>query len=253
MNENEFRELSAGRALGALSPADERAFAEALAAHPEWNTFADHDAETSAMLGEAVTEVTPPSGLRSSLLDSITKIPQQSPKASTLTAPEAPEESEETPSRASSMRRVGFFALAASVIVLLAVTFTPRIWQAFTPQDPVSIALERIESATDAHSETAAVDGAGSATLHWSESEAQAVLVAQDLPKIPDDRDFELWLVRGETPISLGVIQANDDRSDTVIADGFEPGDVVALTIEANGGSASGAPTTEPIFAVSTA
>ena len=36
MNEQEFAELSAGHALAALSPEDERRYREALAVHPEW-------------------------------------------------------------------------------------------------------------------------------------------------------------------------------------------------------------------------
>ena len=54
MNEQEFAELSAGHALGALSGDDERAFRDALAAHPEWQHIVDLDLRTAGELADAV-------------------------------------------------------------------------------------------------------------------------------------------------------------------------------------------------------
>jgi anti-sigma-K factor RskA len=68
VNVEEFAELSAGHALSALSPEDERTFREALSAHPEWAAIADRDAATAGRLGESVATVEPPAGIRAALL-----------------------------------------------------------------------------------------------------------------------------------------------------------------------------------------
>ncbi|MBN9184524.1 MAG: anti-sigma factor, partial [Microbacterium sp.] len=60
MNEQDFAELSAGHALHALSPDDERRYSAALAAHPEWQRIADRDAATAAALADGVAAEAPP-------------------------------------------------------------------------------------------------------------------------------------------------------------------------------------------------
>ena len=60
VNEQEFVELTAGHALHALSPEDERRFETALAAHPEWQDHVGADAATVAALADSVSEEAPP-------------------------------------------------------------------------------------------------------------------------------------------------------------------------------------------------
>lgn len=76
MNLQEFAELSAGYALGALSPADRDAFEAALAEHPEWSDIVAADAETVALLAEGTAPVAPPLGARGLLLSQIALTPQ---------------------------------------------------------------------------------------------------------------------------------------------------------------------------------
>ncbi|WP_279071758.1 anti-sigma factor [Microbacterium lacticum] len=71
MNVHEFAELSAGHAVAALSPEDEQAYQDALAAHPEWRGIVEADAETAAALAEGAAPVSPPLGARSALLRAI--------------------------------------------------------------------------------------------------------------------------------------------------------------------------------------
>lgn len=71
MNVHDFAELSAGHALGALSPDDERAYLAAVAEHPEWAGIVTADADTAAALAEGVAPVSPPLGMRSTLLRAI--------------------------------------------------------------------------------------------------------------------------------------------------------------------------------------
>ena len=264
MNEQQFRELSAARAVHALSPDEERAFSAALAAHPEWTVIADEDAETAAEI--VADEVAPPPAIRAALLDAIERVPQDgaSTGAPAVAPVEVPaqerrdatgsvETSASRPSRLSR-GRAAWFALAACGALLLALVIAFPVRSALAPNDPVSVALERVESASDAQVFTAEFDGSGRASVHWSASEDRAVFVAEGLPELSGERDFELWIVRGDTPISLGVIAADGGGEEVAaLAPGFRDGDIVAVTIEQRGGSPTGAPTTDPILAVASA
>lgn len=278
MNEQLFRELSAARALHALSPEEEQAFSTALAAHPEWLPVADEDRETVARLSASIAEVAPPAGARATMLDLIARTPQfeapERPSAlgaadlasvvdepvrtpeptlppELLGADDDHEDAEESFTR--SRRRAGWFGLAASVAVLLAIALALPVTGMLAPKDPVSIALQQVESSNDARTETVALADGGQATLHWSNSSQQAVFVAEGMRAAPADRDYELWIVRGDEPISLGVMRANNAGGAAVLAQGFEPGDALAVTVEDRGGSRSGLPTTDPIAVIASA
>ena len=60
------------------------------------------------------------------------------------------------------------------------------------------------------------------------------------------DKDFELWYIKGdEAPVSMGVIPV-DGRTEIPMGDAakqkFSEGTVLAVTLEAKGGSPTGAP-----------
>lgn len=263
MNVDGFRQLSAGHALHALSSDEERDLMQALAAHPEWQSIVDADLETAAELGDAVPDATPSEGIRSALLnliDHTPQIPASNVPNQTLSSSHEVDESSatesndrETPPAHTSRRRAlwaGAFALAASLVVFTTITLSTQFFSSTEQEDPATVTLTEVTQATDARAQTVDVQGGGEATLHWSLALDQAVFVVKDLPKLPSNEDFEVWLVRGDTPISVGVLKSIDQPT---ILDGFQPGDVVAVTVEQAGGSNSGAPTSDPILAITTA
>ena len=273
MNQQEFRELSAGHALRALTSDEEREFAAALAAHPEWQRIVDEDRAAASGLGRSIPEVPPPAGLRAQILAAIDGVPQR-PAGSDAGSDASPDRDAAadaptghaqpladdlaaagtaTQRQASRAWRIGAFALAASVVLLSTVMFGPRIFDSFAPQDPSVVALQQVENAPDADSTSLDLPGGGSATLHWSDSEGQAVFVADGMAPAAEGQDFELWLVRGGEAISIGLMQPDEDEHGIFVADTFAPGDTLAVTVEQAGGSPSGAPTSDPILAIATA
>ncbi len=77
----------------------------------------------------------------------------------------------------------------------------------------------------------------------------RVVLISSLSETLPDGRDHELWIIPdGGTPVSLGVMEPR--RRVTVPGDFSFDGALIAVTIEAEGGSPTGAPTTAPIAAV---
>lgn len=257
MNEQEFRELSAARALHALSADEEQGFSNALAQHPEWHRIVREDQDTAAALAEAGDEIEPPASARGAILDLISHSPQFEVTSVANRAAETEaiaETADREPASVAPRRRfAGWFALAASVAVLLTGALVFPWNNLSSPVDPVTAALQQIDAEGDAEIASADLKDGTSAAVHWSTDAKQAVFVAEGMQSAPEDRDYELWIVRGDRPISLGVVPVTRKGSVAMLASGFQPGDVVAITVESKGGSPTGEPTTEPIMVISTA
>ncbi|KAA9107557.1 anti-sigma factor [Microbacterium rhizomatis] len=266
MNVNDFAELAAGHALGALSPEDESAYRTALREHPEWETIAEADAATAAALAETTLPVTPPASLRADLLARIAVTPQDGSAASQVGplaaavsdaadgGPEPPLDTAELQTVARRSWTRGIFALAASLVLLVALGFgAATIGQQLNRPASV-VALSQIQDAPDAQASTVTLDGGGTATAHWSDSLGKAVLVSTGLPAIASDQAYELWFVRDGAPLSAGVVDAAPGGDVTALLTGeMHAGDIIAVTVEQAGGSPTGQPTSSPIVAIATA
>ncbi|WP_169581349.1 MULTISPECIES: anti-sigma factor [Microbacterium] len=285
MDEQEFAELAAGYVLGSLSPEDRLVFDEARATHPEWEHWIVEDAAIAAALAEAVPDAAPPLTARSTLLARIGTMPQvpaleiedpaaadplagpvEVPPLPELTAeeasvlPPAPPATDPAPTtttiQAVSRRNWtrGLLTLAASLVVLVTLGFGAVTLNEYVNRPPEVVALDEIESAPDAESATFDLEEGGTATAHWSASIGKAVLVSDGLPEIADDESFELWFVReGGEPVSAGVFEASGGTSTAILDGELQPGDTIAVTIEPQGGSPDGQPSSDPIIAIPTA
>lgn len=260
MNEKEFAELAAGYALHALSDEDERAFLGALTEHPEWEHHLLGDQAVVAALAEQTAEVSPPEGARAGLMALIMTAPQHAPPADDrretraragADAPVAPSRGR---TRSRGLGRRAWFALAASVALLVGVGAGATIVAQQLDRPAAVVALDRIEAAPDAQSATTTLPSGGEATVHWSQSVGDVVLVSEGLPPIEPDQSYELWFVRGEEPIPAGVFAAGEGGTATAVFTAeMAPGDVVAVTVEPQGGSPTGLPSGPPILVIPTA
>ncbi|MCT9821039.1 anti-sigma factor [Microbacterium sp. W1N] len=256
MTVEEFAELSAGHALGALSPDDERAFQAALVAHPEWAAIATMDADTAAALADTAPPVAPPLNLRTSIL---AQVAAQAAAEATADDPSDDEPVREAPTTDTAQtvqRRTwtkALFGLVASMVLLVGLGWgvgsLSNLWQ--TPADV--IALEQIEAAPDADSATIELDSGATATAHWSASLGSVVMVMNGMSALPEDQTYELWFVRGETPVSAGTFAVSGDTTTAELDGEMQPGDTIAVTVEPAGGAPDGVPTSAPILAIATA
>ncbi|WP_345947485.1 anti-sigma factor [Microbacterium flavum] len=267
MTMDEFAELSAGHALGALSADDAALFRAAREAHPEWEHVVALDEQTAAGLAEGIAPVAPPMDIRSKVLAAVAapavpsdatalddaSVTEDAPAADDTPSPSPaapPTEVVQAVARRSWTR--GLFALVASFVLLVGIGWgvgaVSNVWHT-----PASVtALNEIRDAPDAASAQSEFDG-GTATVHWSQSLGKVVLVADGLPEIASDRTFELWYVRGDSAIPAGTFSAQGGESTAELSGTMQPGDVIAVTVEPAGGAPDGTPTTTPILAVSTA
>ncbi|KTR94571.1 hypothetical protein NS220_08730 [Microbacterium testaceum] len=261
MNERDFADLAAGHALNALSDADERAYQEALASNPHWDSHVRDAAAAIAALSDIVEPVDPPPSVRASVMARIADLPQQTDVSPApdddedfAAAGPAPIDLETTSSRPTSWGRRRWFTLAASIVAVLVLGFGAASIGQYVTRPASVVALEQIEKAPDAQSASVTMADGGSATAHWSASTGRSVLVTDGMPALSDDQTYELWFVRGETPIAAGIFETDAAGRATAILDGeFHSGDTIAVTIEPAGGSPDGTPSSAPVVAVATA
>ncbi|WP_295011963.1 anti-sigma factor [uncultured Microbacterium sp.] len=268
MNESEFAELAAGHSLGSLSERDEQRYRNALAARPEWARIAAEDAEMAALLAEGLPEVAPAPHLRDALLSRIAVTPQLGAEDPAIEATHTGEPVSDAPSAAASTGVAGteaaalaaphrrprrlMFALAACLVLVvgLGVGASVVIPQLLRPA--AVVALDRIESAPDAAHRSVALPDGGTATAHWSASSGEAVLVADGLQPLDATKSYELWFVRGDTPVSAGVFSAAQGTTTAELHGSMHAGDAIAVTVERAGGSPTGAPTSQPLVVIPT-
>ncbi|MBZ4488118.1 anti-sigma factor [Microbacterium sp. cx-55] len=258
MNDREFDELSAGDAVHALTPDDQRMLARALEADPQRRATLDEDATMAARLADGVSEVVPPPAIRAELLARIAVTPQDAAPAATSAAADpvaapAATAPEPAPAARGGWGMRSWFALAASLVLILGIGGAVVVVSQQVTQPASVVALERITDAPDAQSAAGSVTGGGEATLHWSESVGSAVLVSEGLPSIDEGKEFELWYVRDGQPIAAGVFSADGGDATAVLDGSMQPGDVIAVTVEDAGGSPNGVPTSDAVLAIATA
>lgn len=251
MNEHEFSALAAGYALRSLSAHDEARYLEALRTHPEWAPIADDDAETAASLADITAPEAPSPAVRDALLDAISTTPQLSDDAP---APaEAPTPAPSEGRRGARPKRLRLlFALAACLALIVGIGFGSVALNNHLNRPDSVVALDEIEAADDADHASVALAGDGTASVHWSADLGRAVLVAEGLEQPDPDRTYQLWFVRGETASPAGLFEPESGEAIAPLDGEFRAGDVIAVTVEPAGGSPTGLPTTEPIFAIPT-
>lgn len=291
MNEQEFAELSAAAAVHALSPDDERRFRTALTVHPEWRSIVRDDEATAAALAAPIAPVTPPDGILAALLDAIDETshdetshaetsPAETGDARTAdavadaqrnrradsavttdaersghtgegTARSASTQDSPDPSRRRGLRML--FALAACLVLLVGIGVGAAALNGYLTRPASVVALEQIEGAEDAQQASVTLDGGGTATAHWSSSLGKAVLVADGIATPAAGETYELWFVRGETPVSAGTFDVDGGDATAELRGEMKAGDTIAVTVEKDGGSPTGSPTSVPVIVIPTA
>lgn len=286
MNEQEFAELSAGAALHALSPDEERRFRAALAVHPEWRRIAQEDADAAGALALPVVPVAPPEDTRSALLARIAETPQDGESPADASSSSVSTGPADTGARASSddrgaLGRDGLdtepatapstssdagaapaggrrglrllFALAACIVLLVGIGMGAVALNGAFNRPASVVALEQIEDAADAQQASVSLEGGGTAVAHWSASLGRAVLVTEDIATPAEDETYELWFVRGDSAISAGTFSVDGGDAIAELHGEMKAGDAIAVTVEPSGGSPTGRPTSDPVIVIATA
>jgi anti-sigma-K factor RskA len=85
------------------------------------------------------------------------------------------------------------------------------------------------------------VNPVGFGKIIWDPEKRSAILQVSRLPAVPGNKDYQLWVIKGKTPISAGVFSVNDTTASFFKIDGLavtDPREIsaFAVTLEPKGG-----------------
>jgi anti-sigma-K factor RskA len=226
MDRNRFDDLKEAYVLKALPEEERREFEAYLAANPELQSEIEELSAVANLLALACEEQEPPKSLRKNLLRQI--------------EPEARRQSVPQPSLADRVREAfGWRPVAAGLAALAFVGLL--VWN-------ITLMGQLQEDEQQTYDLVATDTAAPAGQVVHLEETGEAVLVAQGLPELPEDRTYEIWVIRGdEDPIPSGLFKPQNGRAAAPITTPIEGADVIAVTEEPAGGSP--APTSDPIYA----
>ncbi len=239
MDHERFEELKDAYVLGAL-PEDERdEFERYLAAHPERQAEVDDLGAFANLLAISPQQHEPPPELQRRVMEIVQ-------------AEAAPRRVRRRPVFAGlreylDARGIALGAAAMLVIGLLSWNvllqnqvqdLSGQVEEAQTEpqvQESRTIELEGAWAQQGASAEVAAID------------ENRVILVAENMPPVPEDRTCQIWVIHDEVPKPSGLFDPDGNMTATAITTPIEKADAIAVTVEPAGGSEK--PTTEPVLA----
>ena len=229
--ESGIHELTTGYALDALEPEERAAYENHLAGCASCQEELSSFLETTAALAVAASGPPPAAELRGRIIDAARAEPPVVVPIET----------------ARRRRLTPVLGVAAAVAAVVAIAL--GIWAAH-----LSSELDKTRSALDGQRSAAALlaDPAarkvslssGDGKLVVDDS-GRAALVLDGLEAAPSGKTYETWIIAGRNATPAGTFPGGN-RVDVVGVHGVvKPGDVVAVTVERDGGASK--PTTTPI------
>ena len=243
MDHERFEELKDAYVLGALPDEERRELEEYLAAHPERQAEVDELAAFANLLAFSPQQQEPPPELRRRIMG--------------VVEPEAAPRRERRRPVFSGVREyltAGRLALAAASVLVVGLLS----WNLLL-QDQVSDLSGQVEEARaeqrparDATGEPQTIELEGP----WAEQGASAevapidedrvILVAEDMPPVPENKTCQIWVIHDDVPSPSGLFDPDGNMTATAITRPIENADAIAVTVEPAGGSPK--PTGDPVL-----
>ena len=238
MNQERFEDLKDAYVLDALPAEERRSFEEYLAAHPERQAEIDELGAVAGLLAFSAHEQEAPPALRRRIMDVV----------------EAEAEPRQ-PGRRTLLARLGDYLGATSLALGAAALLVVGLlsWNVLL-QDQVRDLQGEVQDAQNQQqtrqSQTIELQGS------WAEqgvhaevvslNKNQAVLMARNMPSMPENRACEIWVIRDDVPEPSGLFHPDEDMTATAITRSIEKADAIAVTVEPARGSKK--PTSDPVL-----
>ena len=231
MNHGRFEDLKEAYALQAL-PEREREEVEAyLELHPELKPELEELGSLANALALSPTEYEPSPELRRNLMRTVES------EAAGRQAGQAGQAS--TFQKLRELFNIRRLALGAAAVMLAALLG----WNVLLQSEVQDLQGELEER------QTFAMQGSGTASSTQARvvelDRRQAIVLADDMPSIPEGRTFQIWVIEDGTPKPAGTFEPGDTVA-APITDSLRGVQTVAITVEPDGGSDQ--PTSDPVL-----
>jgi anti-sigma-K factor RskA len=236
MNHERFDELKDAFALGALPEEERREVEEYLAAHPERQAEIDKLGAVAGLMALAPQQHEPPPELRKNIMS--------------VVEAEARPQAESEPRFGGLRELFGIRNLALGVAALLVIGLFS--WNVLLRGEVQDLEGQVASQQQTLERQMIALEGTGAAQqasveVMILEDQNHAVLIAEDLPSVPEDSTYQIWVIEGDVPRPNGLLESREGSTAAMLDDLPEQGDTIAITVEPAGGSPQ--PTTDPLLA----
>ena len=236
MDHERFDDLKDAFVLGALPEAERKDFEEHLAEHPAQQAEIDELSTVAGLLALSPQEQEPPPELRRSIMD--------------VVEAEAGHPRVEPRSGLARMREfLGFrgLALGAAMAMLVIGLF---FWNMVLQGELRDLRGQSQSMQSRQISRMVALKGPGA--VHGAQAELmilhndRAVLIAEDMPPVPEEKTFQIWVIEGKVPKPSGLFEPKNEWVAVIVENPLDEADAIAVSVEPDGGSPE--PTTDPML-----
>jgi anti-sigma-K factor RskA len=237
MNYERFEELKDAFVLGALPEGERREFEVYLAAHPEQQAEIEELGAVAGLLALSPEEYEPPPELRQRIMG-VVEAEVGSPRLA----------SRSWLARMRDLLAPHNLALGAAALLVIGLLSWSMLLRG-----EVQDLQGRLQSLQSQPQEPQMVELGGAGTEKGARAEVvtlegdRAVLVVEDMPPVPEGKTYQIWVIEEDVPKPSGLFEPKRDSVAAVVEHRVDGGDVIAVTVEPEGGSPQ--PTTEPMLA----
>jgi anti-sigma-K factor RskA len=235
MDHERFDELKEAYVLGALTGEERREFEEYLASHPERQAEVEELGVFARLLALSPSEQEPPPELRRRIMD-------------VVEAEAGDFHAGRPPAFARLVRSVGARSLAlgaAATLLLIGLLSWNLLLQGEVRE--MHSQVHSLQASRD--SRAISLEGSGPAREAQVQlitlKDGRAVLLAENMPSIPENKTFEIWVIH-DVPEPSGLFEPTEDPIATVVENPVHGAKAIAVTVEPEGGSPR--PTTDPML-----
>jgi anti-sigma-K factor RskA len=227
LDDGRFEELKDAYVLGALSEAERQEFEEYLASHPELQGEVEELGAVAGLLALSPQEHEPPPQLRSRILEAVGG-----------EATHAAEDRRSAFAQIGELLSVRNLALGVAALLVIGLfSWNMLLWEQV--QDPQAsqqriIVLEGSGVAEEVRAEVVVLES------------GRAVLMAENMPTVPEDRTMQIWVMVNDNPKPGGLFEPDAEIVAAVITHPLRGADAIAVTVEPDGGSRK--PTSHPML-----
>ena len=250
MNNERFEDLKDAYVLGALPEEERLSFEDYLAAHPERQAEIDELGAVAGLLAFSPQEQEPSPELRNRIMEVVEA--EAAPRRDTRRSVSA---------RIGDYLSVRSLALGAAALLVIGLLswnvmlqgqvedLQGRVQDAQGQVQDLQAQVEQDKRQLQ-QSRTIALEGSWAdqganaelASIHKN----QIILVARDMPSVPEDRTCQIWVISDDVPKPSGLFRPDGNMTAAPITNSIKKGDVIAVTVEPAGGSKK--PTSDPVL-----
>lgn len=264
-HKDKFEELCAGYVLHALDEEERKEFEKMLEDASEQERILYQQMWSAAnQLAFTVEQHEPDKSLKQKLMTEIRSEPKEE-KQTTVTSIEEHEEEKTDLEEGDDSFNWSAFAVAASFALL--VVSLSLIFYSFNLSSEInkkeSVITQQQTQITELKNELQQkeemlailesrevdlvlmsgmeVNPDGYGKVIWDSEKQQALLQVSNLPAVPQDKDYQLWLIKNNKPVSAGVFAVNDEGDNFFKIEKMAQADeqaanAFAITMEPKGG-----------------